>query len=243
MPCSCSRNVVSVRRAKSARGLFRTGMKAALGAGEVCGRGVTTGEAAPKPPFVPKPAGEPHLCQEISQSQGRDGGVQVTGLIAHHHVDLLVTLDVLLPGQEASGTAVMRPHPSNTPRPVPSPLLPSRGHANVPGATCYGCHPQMPPAGTHLPAATGSKLPPGISEAPTGPALLGRDLAGIHFWHKSLTFLGHMRKTGRIRALGKLGPKRLWQQGQGTSCPGGHHHGPGTLQYFNPSPKWFFQRW
>ena len=39
MLCSRSRNVVSVRRAKSARGMFSTGMKAALGGTEVCVEG------------------------------------------------------------------------------------------------------------------------------------------------------------------------------------------------------------
>lgn len=63
----------------------------------------------------------------------------------------------------------------------------------------------MPPAGTHLPAAASSGWAPGIPKAPTGPAPLGRDLAGIHFWHESLTFLGHVCETGRIGVPGRMG--------------------------------------
>lgn len=120
MPRSRSRNVVSVRSAKSARGMFSTGTKAALGAGEVCGGGVTPsavtpGEVSPRPPTVPGEVAKPHLGQEMGQGQCRDSGVQVTGLVAHHHVDLLVLLDVILQRWEASVTAARRPHPQKHP--------------------------------------------------------------------------------------------------------------------------------
>ena len=246
MPCSRSRNVVSVRRAKSARGMFSTGTKAALGAGAVCGGGATAREASPKPPAAPEPAGEPHLCQEIGQGQGRDGGVQVTGLVAHHHVDLLVPPDALLPGREGSGTAVPRPPVPKPPEPVPSPPLPLRGRAGVPGATPRGCHPQMPPASTHLPtAAGGGGRAPGVPGAPSSPAPSAPDLAGICFWH--LTFRGRVGETGRTGAPRSTGKPRsaTSHRGRGTGpvAPQGRRHGPGSLQHLNPGPKQFPQGW
>lgn len=72
MPCSCSRNVVSVRRAKSARGMFSTGMKAALGAGEVCGGGgggVTPGEVSP-----PQATARPRASGRASPLPGNKPG-------------------------------------------------------------------------------------------------------------------------------------------------------------------------
>lgn len=144
MPRSRSRNVVSVRSAKSARGMFSTGTKAALGAGEVCGGGVTPsavtpggvtpGEVSPRPPTVPGEVAKPHLGQEMGQGQCRDSGVQVTGLVAHHHMDLLVLLDVILQRWRHQSQQQGGPILKNT---QTAPLSSS----SVPGATHHSCHP------------------------------------------------------------------------------------------------------
>lgn len=66
------------------------------------GGGSAPSEASPEPPGRPAARRQPHLRQEIRQGQGGHGGVQVAGLVAHHHVHLLATLDVLLPDSEMS---------------------------------------------------------------------------------------------------------------------------------------------